>query len=116
LFPLAATPDFAEVYTFIGDVFDNPDSDGYLPKLKGMAPIDRETVLLLMQNLSINLACTPGFVEEPRQFSEMPPPEIRRMGADHSMSMSVPSASQPTLVRFQTYEIELCWGTRRCCV
>ncbi|CAI5523787.1 unnamed protein product [Closterium sp. Naga37s-1] len=50
-----ATPDFAEVYRFIGLVFD-PSTSGHLAHLKAMAPIDRETVLLLMRNLSMNLA------------------------------------------------------------
>ncbi|KAH6804590.1 Homeodomain-like superfamily protein [Perilla frutescens var. frutescens] len=51
----AVLPDFAQVYSFIGSVFD-PDVTGHLQKLKKMDPIDIETVLLLMRNLSINLA------------------------------------------------------------
>ncbi|MED6121140.1 Protein REVEILLE 6, variant 2 [Stylosanthes scabra] len=52
--PLRVLPDFTQVYRFIGSVFD-PRVTGNLQKLKGMDPIDVETVLLLMRNLSINL-------------------------------------------------------------
>ncbi|KAL1552815.1 Protein REVEILLE 6 [Salvia divinorum] len=48
-------PDFGQVYSFIGSVFD-PNVTGHLQKLKKMDPIDIETVLLLMRNLSVNLA------------------------------------------------------------
>jgi hypothetical protein len=58
---IQATPDFAEVYKFIGSVFD-PGVSGHLRTLKEMSPIDRETVLLLMRNLSINLS-SPEFKE-----------------------------------------------------
>ncbi|KAK8998338.1 hypothetical protein V6N11_083729 [Hibiscus sabdariffa] len=47
-------PDFAQVYSFIGSVFD-PGASGHLQKLKQMHPINLETVLLLMRNLSVNL-------------------------------------------------------------
>ena len=40
---LAGLPDFAEVYNFIGSVFD-PDSKGRMKKLKEMDPINFETV------------------------------------------------------------------------
>ncbi|CAA3006246.1 REVEILLE 8 [Olea europaea subsp. europaea] len=52
-------PDFAEVYSFIGSVFD-PDSNGHVQKLKEMDPINFETVSLLIKNLSINLS-SPDF-------------------------------------------------------
>lgn len=39
-------PDFAEVYGFIGSVFD-PDTSGHVDKLKEMDPINFETVSLL---------------------------------------------------------------------
>ncbi|KAL0338389.1 UNVERIFIED_CONTAM: protein REVEILLE 8 [Sesamum calycinum] len=52
-------PDFAEVYSFIGSVFD-PDSKDHVQKLKEMDPINFETVLLLMRNLTINLS-SPDF-------------------------------------------------------
>ncbi|KAL8534479.1 hypothetical protein ACS0TY_010478 [Phlomoides rotata] len=48
-------PDFAQVYSFIGSVFD-PNVTGHLQKLKKMDPIDIETISLLIRNLSINLA------------------------------------------------------------
>ncbi|CAN0926796.1 Protein REVEILLE 8 [Linum grandiflorum] len=47
--------DFAEVYSFIGSVFD-PDTKGHVRKLKEMDPINYETVLLLMKNLTMNLS------------------------------------------------------------
>ncbi|KAL8154266.1 hypothetical protein V2J09_012026 [Rumex salicifolius] len=56
---LHGIPDFAEVYSFIGDVFD-PDSEGHVQKLKEMDPINFETVLLLMRNLTMNLV-SPDF-------------------------------------------------------
>ncbi|XP_029126456.1 protein REVEILLE 6 isoform X4 [Cajanus cajan] len=61
---LHVLPDFAEVYNFIGSVFD-PKETGHLQKLKGMDPIDVETVLLLMRNLSINLT-SPDFEDHRR--------------------------------------------------
>ncbi|XP_010521357.1 PREDICTED: protein REVEILLE 6-like [Tarenaya hassleriana] len=62
---LRVLPDFAQVYNFIGSVFD-PYATEHLQKLKEMDPIDVETVLLLMRNLSINLA-SPDF-EDHRQL------------------------------------------------
>ncbi|KAB2598682.1 protein REVEILLE 6-like [Pyrus ussuriensis x Pyrus communis] len=47
-------PDFTQVYGFIGSVFD-PNVTGHMQNLKKMDPIDVETVLLLMRNLSMNL-------------------------------------------------------------
>ncbi|CAL5407862.1 unnamed protein product [Camellia sinensis] len=63
----AVLPDFAQVYNFIGSVFD-PNTTGHLQKLKKMDPIDVETVLLLMRNLSINLT-SPDFEEHRRLLS-----------------------------------------------
>ncbi|KAF5176792.1 Reveille 6-like [Thalictrum thalictroides] len=60
-------PDFAQVYSFIGSVFD-PNRSGHLQKLKQMDPIDVETVLLLMRNLSINLT-SPDFEDHRRLLS-----------------------------------------------
>ncbi|GKD45171.1 hypothetical protein Tco_1269816, partial [Tanacetum coccineum] len=56
-------PDFSEVYSFIGSVFD-PETKGHVQKLKEMDPINFETVsldllqavLLLMRNLTVNLS------------------------------------------------------------
>ncbi|XP_010555685.1 PREDICTED: protein REVEILLE 6-like isoform X2 [Tarenaya hassleriana] len=62
---LRVLPDFAQVYSFIGSVFD-PYATDHLQKLKKMDPIDVETVMLLMRNLSINLA-SPDF-EDHRQL------------------------------------------------
>ncbi|XVF50882.1 hypothetical protein PTKIN_Ptkin04bG0139200 [Pterospermum kingtungense] len=56
---LRVLPDFAQVYSFIGSVFD-PNATGHLQRLKKMDPIDVETVLLLMRNLAINLS-SPDF-------------------------------------------------------
>ncbi|XP_047323413.1 protein REVEILLE 8-like isoform X2 [Impatiens glandulifera] len=56
---LHGIPDFAEVYSFIGSVFD-PETKGHVQKLKEMDPINFETVLLLMRNLTINLT-SPDF-------------------------------------------------------
>ncbi|KAK7345610.1 hypothetical protein VNO77_16217 [Canavalia gladiata] len=56
---LHGLPDFAEVYSFIGSVFD-PDSNDHVQKLKEMDPINFETVLLLMRNLTVNLT-SPDF-------------------------------------------------------
>lgn len=42
----AVLPDFAQVYSFIGSVFD-PNVTGHLQKLKKMDPIDIETVCSL---------------------------------------------------------------------
>ncbi|XP_075485438.1 protein REVEILLE 6-like [Primulina tabacum] len=60
-------PDFAQVYSFIGSVFD-PNATDQLQKLKKLDPIDIETVLLLMRNLSINLA-SPDFENHRRLLS-----------------------------------------------
>ncbi|XP_027921888.1 protein REVEILLE 8-like isoform X1 [Vigna unguiculata] len=57
---LHGLPDFAEVYSFIGSIFD-PDTKGHVQKLKEMDPINFETVLLLMKNLTLNLS-GPDFV------------------------------------------------------
>ncbi|KAL0900532.1 hypothetical protein Bca101_084493 [Brassica carinata] len=52
---LQGGPDFAEVYNFIGSVFD-PEKRGHVEKLKEMDPVNFETVLLLMRNLTVNLS------------------------------------------------------------
>ncbi|XP_042503684.1 protein REVEILLE 6-like [Macadamia integrifolia] len=65
--PVRAMPDFAQVYSFIGNVFD-PNTSGHLQKLREMDPIDIETVLLLMRNLSINLS-SPDFEDHRRLLS-----------------------------------------------
>lgn len=60
-FCLKGSPDFSEIYKFIGSTFD-PGVTGQLKKLKEMAPIDRQTIMLLMRNLSLNLS-GPDFEE-----------------------------------------------------
>ncbi|GER26446.1 Myb family transcription factor family protein [Striga asiatica] len=47
-------PDFAQVYRFIGSVFD-PTASDHLQRLKTMDPINVETAVMLMKNLSVNL-------------------------------------------------------------
>ncbi|XP_074561157.1 protein REVEILLE 8-like isoform X2 [Curcuma longa] len=64
---LHVMPDFAQVYCFLGSVFD-PSSTGHLEKLKEMDPIDVETVSLLMRNLAINLI-SPDFENHIRLLS-----------------------------------------------
>ncbi|KAK4768796.1 hypothetical protein SAY86_026946 [Trapa natans] len=54
-------PDFAQVYKFIGSIFD-PSVSGHLQKLKQMDPINLEAALLLMKNLCANLV-SPDFEE-----------------------------------------------------
>ncbi|WOL05736.1 hypothetical protein Cni_G14467 [Canna indica] len=64
---LRGMPDFVQVYNFLGSVFD-PSTSCHLKKLKEMDPIDVETVLLLMRNLSINLT-SPDFEDHIRLLS-----------------------------------------------
>eukprot|EP00250_Pteridium_aquilinum_P013311 c21265_g1_i2 orf=486-1439(+) len=95
---LRAMPDFTEVYSFLGSVFD-PTSDGHLERMREMAPIDRETVLLLMRNLSINLSSAD--FEEHKLFLSVydMEPEDGLPGAENDLkSLSdAPIASQPPL-------------------
>ncbi|XP_076953779.1 protein REVEILLE 6-like isoform X2 [Bidens hawaiensis] len=65
--PSRVLPDFAQVYGFIGSVFD-PNTSGHVQRLKKMDPIDVETVLLLMRNLSINLT-SPDFEDHRKLLS-----------------------------------------------
>ncbi|XP_073145734.1 protein REVEILLE 6-like isoform X2 [Henckelia pumila] len=62
-----AMPDFAQVYDFIGSIFDNSASD-HLQRLKNMDPVNFQTVLTLMKNLSVNLA-SPEFEDHRRLLS-----------------------------------------------
>ncbi|MFQ6670594.1 hypothetical protein Gotur_035452 [Gossypium turneri] len=55
-------PDFSQVYTFLGSVFD-PGASGHLQILKQMDPINVETVVLLMRNLATNLK-SPEFEDQ----------------------------------------------------
>ncbi|KAL5207732.1 hypothetical protein ABZP36_032167 [Zizania latifolia] len=69
---LSLMPDFAQVYSFLGSVFD-PSTGGHLQKLKEMNPIDVETALLLMRNLSINLT-SPDFEDQRKLLSSYSTP------------------------------------------
>ncbi|CAL9051953.1 unnamed protein product [Musa banksii] len=60
-------PDFVQIYNFLGSVFD-PSTSCHLQKLKEMDPLDVQTVLLLMRNLSINLT-NPDFEDHVNLFS-----------------------------------------------
>ncbi|KAL6606381.1 hypothetical protein ACP70R_042034 [Stipagrostis hirtigluma subsp. patula] len=75
---LRAMPDFARVYNFLGSIFD-PETNGHLQKLREMDPIDAETVLLLMKNLSINLT-SPNFEEHRRLLSSHGPSMDQDLG------------------------------------
>jgi len=44
---VSGLPDFAEVYSFIGSVFD-PDTNDHIQRLKEMDPINFETVSLIL--------------------------------------------------------------------
>ncbi|KAI3987888.1 hypothetical protein MKX01_021002, partial [Papaver californicum] len=74
--PLRVMPDFSQVYRFIGSVFD-PETTGHLRKLKEMDPIDVETVLLLMRNLSVNLL-SPDFEDHVKGAITTPPVQVGR--------------------------------------
>lgn len=65
--PERVMPDFAQVYSFIGSVFD-PNATGHLQRLKQMDRVNLETVLLLMRNLSVNLT-SPEFEDHRRLLS-----------------------------------------------
>ena len=54
LVKLAAIPNFARVYNFLGSIFD-PETNGHLQQLKEMDPIDAETVF---PSLSFHLKST----------------------------------------------------------
>ncbi|KAJ1257541.1 hypothetical protein BS78_10G003800 [Paspalum vaginatum] len=79
---LHAMPDFARVYNFLGSIFD-PEANGHLQELKEMDPVDAETVLLLMKNLSTNLT-SPNFEEH------------RRLLSSHGSSMDQDTGSSHT--------------------
>ncbi|XP_039842031.1 protein REVEILLE 6-like isoform X4 [Panicum virgatum] len=81
---LRAMPDFARVYSFLGSIFD-PETKGHLQKLKEMDPIDAETVLLLMKNLSINLT-SPNF-EEHRLLSSHGSNMDQDTGSSHTIHL-----------------------------
>ncbi|CAA2935000.1 Hypothetical predicted protein [Olea europaea subsp. europaea] len=65
--PTKVMPDFAEVYRFIGSVFD-PNASDHMERLKKMDRINVETAVMLMKNLSANLM-SPEFEDHRRMFS-----------------------------------------------
>ncbi|WOG90509.1 hypothetical protein DCAR_0209753 [Daucus carota subsp. sativus] len=64
-------PDFAQVYSFLGSVFDS-NASGHMERLKMMDPINIETVLMLMKNLAVNLT-SPEFENHRRLISSYDP-------------------------------------------
>lgn len=82
---LHAMPDFARVYNFLGSIFD-PDTNGHLQQLREMDPIDAETVLLLMKNLSMNLT-SPNFEEHRNLLSSHGPGMDQDMGSSHTLHL-----------------------------
>ncbi|KAK7295136.1 hypothetical protein RJT34_18040 [Clitoria ternatea] len=65
--PIKVMPNFAQVYNFIGSVFD-PNANNHLHTLKQMDPINVQTVSILMRNLSTNLR-SPEFENDRRLLS-----------------------------------------------
>ncbi|KAI4328832.1 hypothetical protein L6164_021157 [Bauhinia variegata] len=90
--PMKVMPDFAQVYSFIGSVFD-PNTTGHLHRLKQMDPINLETVLLLMRNLAINLM-SPEFEDHRRLLSTYEPvSEKAKSGSLYSNPLTEKSES-----------------------
>ncbi|TYG89732.1 hypothetical protein ES288_A12G124100v1 [Gossypium darwinii] len=84
-------PDFAEVYSFIGSVFDLSAS-GHLQKLKQLDPINFETALLLMRNLCVNLT-SPEFEDHVIIKSNAGEPEDVKLGSSYSINLAHISAN-----------------------
>ncbi|KAH6756459.1 Homeodomain-like superfamily protein [Perilla frutescens var. hirtella] len=61
------TPDFSQVYGFIGSIFD-PTATNHLQRLRKLEPINAETVLMLMKNLCVNLV-SPEFEDHRKLLS-----------------------------------------------
>lgn len=53
-------PNFSKIYAFLGSLFDPHQGSHYVEAFNDMSSIDRETVQLLMHNLTVNLN-TPQF-------------------------------------------------------
>ncbi|RCV07776.1 hypothetical protein SEVIR_1G277600v4 [Setaria viridis] len=83
---LRLMPDFAQVYSFLGSVFD-PSTSGHLQKLKEMNPIDVETALLLMRNLSINLT-SPDFEDQRKLLSSYSTSGGLELGSSRSSALA----------------------------
>lgn len=52
----AVMPDFAQVYSFLGSVFD-PNSTGHIQRLKQMDPINFETVCYYDFLIPLSICC-----------------------------------------------------------
>jgi len=87
-------PDFAQVYSFLGSVFD-PSTSGHLQKLKEMNPIDVETALLLMRNLSINLT-SPDFEDQRKLLSSYSTSDGLELGSSRSSALAT---STPFMIK-----------------
>ncbi|CAI0470249.1 unnamed protein product [Linum tenue] len=87
-------PDFAQVYSFIGSVFD-PSVGGHVEKLKQMDPINLETVMLLMKNLSFNLA-SPDF-EDHREVLASHDPATERGSPYGNTTPDTPGSAIPAV-------------------
>ncbi|XP_035822677.1 protein REVEILLE 6 isoform X6 [Zea mays] len=83
---LRLMPDFAGVYSFLGSVFD-PSTSDHLQKLKEMNPIDVETALLLMRNLSINLT-SPDFEDQRKLLSLYSASDGPELGSSRSSALA----------------------------
>ncbi|BAS80298.1 protein REVEILLE 6 [Oryza sativa Japonica Group] len=95
---LRLMPDFAQVYSFLGSVFD-PSTSGHLQKLKEMNPIDVETALLLMRNLSINLT-SPDFEDQKKLLSSYSTPsDGLELGSTRSSVLADRPLSAPFMIK-----------------
>ncbi|KAJ6926248.1 hypothetical protein NC651_010624 [Populus alba x Populus x berolinensis] len=108
IFSFYVLPDFSQVYGFIGSVFD-PNVTDQLQNLKKMDPIDVETVLLLMRNLSLNLT-SPSFEEHVSALSKketllsVPSDRLRNHGCgtitgDQSMNVAYNFGGEETKIK-----------------
>ncbi|CAN1237389.1 Protein REVEILLE 6 [Linum grandiflorum] len=91
----AVMPDFAQVYSFIGSVFD-PNASGHVEKLKQMDPINLETVMLLMRNLSCNLA-SPKFEDHRKVLASYDPVMERASGYGNTRSDTTTGSAIPAV-------------------
>lgn len=66
-----SVPNFTKVYSFLGSLFDPEETiSRRRERLKHMAPIDRQTIVLLMRNLAINLQSPQIWNEQIRLLSK----------------------------------------------
>ncbi|KAK8711306.1 hypothetical protein V6N13_146590 [Hibiscus sabdariffa] len=95
-------PDFSQVYAFLGSVFDS-SSSGHLQKLKEIDPINVETVVVLMRNLSANLR-SPEFEVHRRLLSKL---QEEKTDAAGMMMLNSTTPHIELLCRSQDFEILL---------